>query len=190
MLYVIGELFSCIFWGALIGIATTLALFYLPKMIAPHYSYNPLGFFLLAFGLIFLGFQSTFFIGGVKVKSYLPTKEQIVSLLPQVNISSSSVNLKEVSAELVSQYPMLADYVEDINIEKLEVGETVFSNAFEVASYYTKNIQSAVNGYLWRRVAWFMGAVCLIGFYFFNDASKQGRRRRTATTRRRSRMLD
>ncbi|NDV67272.1 hypothetical protein D0T60_18835, partial [Bacteroides sp. 224] len=42
------------------------------------------------------------------------------------------------------------------------------ANAFEVASYYTKNIQSAVNGYLWRRVAWFISQSWGIPTFIFS----------------------
>lgn len=173
MFYLIGEFISSILWGALIAIALIVILWYLPKLISTHYSYSAPAIILLVIAFLFISFQSTLLVGGIKAKKLLPSAEQIVSLLP---VSSSATDIATVSTQIANEYPILKSYINDIT-NQIDARYKTLSNINEIAAYYYKNIQGYINSYMWRRIMWMAGCIILVGLYLFNSAYKHSKRR-------------
>lgn len=171
MFYLIGEFISSILWGALIAIALVLVLWYLPKLISTYYSHSAPGIILLVIAFLFMSFQSTLLVGGIKAKKLLPSVEQITSLIPG---SSSTTDIMSVSAQIVNEYPILRSYINDIT-NQIDARYETLSNISEIAAYYHKSIKGYINSYMWRRIMWLAGCIILVGLYLFNSAYKHSK---------------
>jgi len=187
MFYVIGELVGCIFWGVLIAVGLSVLLFFIPRLLNPNYSFSPLAIISLVVIFLFLSFQSTLLVGSIKVKGYLPTKKQILSILPEIkNEKFSLATFQATARELTADYPMLESFIETA-AESLQGAGTNISSLADLADYYSNKIHSLVNKYMLRRIAWIAGGILLLTFYLYKDSSRQANtsRRRATTVRRR-----
>jgi hypothetical protein len=159
-----GNLLASVFWGVLIAVALTVAMFKFPKMIHTGYGHTPAGWLLLCAGFVFFTVQATLCVGGGKLKGYIPTVRQI----EQTGIAGQADALY---GELTARYPMLEPFVGKQLMEK-----QTFTDATEAITFFVRLARTKINHYMWRRVAWIAGGILLLGICFANSASKQSRR--------------
>lgn len=123
--------------------------------------------FIVGIGLlaVIIFFQSFLFIGACYAKKYLNAAEN--SMQAVVDVGKERVaDADFLKAALIDEYPILERYVEDI-----EISEEVVN-----LRSITSGIHSLINGFLWRRVAWTIGALVIIGGFLFYRASKEEQR--------------
>ena len=140
------ETFSFIvtfFGGILAGVIIAVLVMYLISslMHTPKWLTGVVGTFLF----IFLSFQFTAIIGAGKVKGFVA----------DIAIQNNTISEKTDWNAFVDEYPILKPYLNQIDTtpEEPSIQKT------SILSY----IDSAINGYMWRRVAWALGGliVCL-----------------------------
>lgn len=141
------EIFSFIvtfLWGILAGVIIAVLVMYLISslMNTPKWLTGVVGTFLF----IFLSFQFTAMIGAGKVKGF------VADIAIQNNTVCEMVDWNA----LIDEYPILKPYLNQIDTTSAEPGIQKTS----ILSY----IDSAINGYMWRRVAWASGGliVCFV----------------------------
>jgi predicted PurR-regulated permease PerM len=159
-----GNLLASIFWGVLIAVLLTVALFKFPKMMYTRYSHTLAGGILLCAGFAFFTFQATLCVGGGKLKGYIPTVQQI----EQTKIVTGQADA--LYSELITRYPGLEPFVGKAVMEK-----QTFASTTEAITFFIRLARKKINHYMWRRVAWIAGGCLLLGVYFANNASKQSR---------------
>jgi predicted PurR-regulated permease PerM len=172
MFHIFSDIVSSLFWGVVLALLLSVAVFYLPKMIAVRYGHTPLGIILLVAGFCFFAFQSTLLTGGFKLKGYIPSVQQIEPFV------GGATTPEELGRELTERYPMLEKHIRKIT-DGGGKGQKEFTTAVELARFVRAALYRRVNHYIWRRAGWMVGGLFLLGFYFVNDASRQSRRRET-----------
>lgn len=141
------EIFSFIvtfLWGILAGVIIAVLVMYLISslMNTPKWLTGMVGAFLF----IFLSFQFTAMFGAGKVKG----------LVADIATSTNTIGEKTDWNALIDEYPLLKPYFNQIDATSAEPSIQKTS----ILSY----IDSAINGYMWRRVAWASGGliVCFV----------------------------
>ncbi|MDR1338453.1 MAG: hypothetical protein LBK58_00080 [Prevotellaceae bacterium] len=164
----IGNLAASVFWGVLIALLLTVMLAYFPRMIYSKYGHNLAGIVLLIAGFCFFTFQSVLWVGGFKLKGYIPSVEQVERL------GIAAERADTFGDELTNAYPMLKPF-----IEKTEQETTLrqsFADQADLITFYVREVRHKINRYLWRRTGWIAAGLLLLGCLLANGASKQSRR--------------
>jgi hypothetical protein len=170
MFYVIGDLIASVFWGVLIALLLTAALYFLPGMIYARYRHTLAGGILLVAGFCFFTFQATLCVGGFKLKGYIPSALQIEQF------GGGATTLKELGRELTEQYPALEKHIRKIT-DNDGTAQKESATVADLAQFVRAGLYRRVNNYIRRRAGWIVGGIFLPGFYFVNNASRQNRRR-------------
>jgi hypothetical protein len=163
-----GNLLASVFWGTLIALLLTVMLVYFPRMICSRYQYKLVEVVLLIAGFCFFTFQSVLWVGGIKLKGYIPSVQQVEQL---------GIAVEQADAfgdEMAQAYPMLKTFIGKTERETLR--QTVVDQT-DLIAFYVHEVRRKINHYLWRRAGWIAAGLLLLGFRLANDASKQGRRR-------------
>ncbi|MDR1130291.1 MAG: hypothetical protein LBK96_04855 [Prevotellaceae bacterium] len=167
MFQVIGNLMASVFWGVLIALLLTVILVYFPRMIYSRYGHKLAGIVLLIAGFCFFTFQSMLWVGGFKLKGYIPSVGQVEQLGIAVERADT------FGDELANAYPMLKPFIGKTEQETIRQS---FSDQTDLITFYVREVRHKINRYLWRRTGWIAAGLLLLGCWLANDASKQSRR--------------
>ncbi len=155
------EIFSFIvtlFGGILAGVIIAVLAMYLISnlMNTPKWLTGMVGAFLF----IFLSFQITAMLGAGKVKGFVA----------DIATSTNAIGEKTDWNALIDEYPLLRPYLNQIDTTSAEPETSKASILFY--------IDSAINGYMWRRVAWASGGliVCFVMAWAGGVRGKKKRR--------------
>jgi hypothetical protein len=139
-----------IFLGVFLAVLSVGILFFIIKGFYPRYVFKPAGFIACFVLFLLLSFQFTLMCGAFKVKSMTDgIKADITSILSSRELSSRVITPaegREIIAGLLEKYPMLAYYT-----DSTEFSENTVQNVTETVA---NDIQSFLNGFIWRRAGW------------------------------------
>lgn len=132
---------ATLFWGILAGMIVAILVIYLigGLMGTPKWLIGLIGAFLL----IFLSFQFTALIGAGKVKG----------IIADITVLNNTVSGKADWNNIETTYPVIKPYLDKVGMKVGEVADKKTS-ALSV-------INSVLNGFMWRRVAWALGGVMI-----------------------------
>lgn len=145
-MFIVGSIFSCVFWGLVIALAITAATLFVVKSLTVNRSLT-LGSWCVGLALFLsLAFQATLTMGAFKAKALVAQVESSYRSLAQkssdIGGNEYATSLREVLKEYANDYPYIAKTV-DANAATAADAERAISDAF-----------SEINWYIVRRIGW------------------------------------
>lgn len=178
MFDLIGNTIMSIVWSILISSLLTGLLFFVPGMLYSRYNHTIQSFIALAIGFLFLTFQSTLMIGGIKSKKYIPDAEAFISSLsiPVSAISGEQTaqDIQQTMKEVSDQFPLFGRHVNRIATAVYQQADQITKPA-DLIQAITLELQSQINRYIGRRVGWIVGGITILILFLLSSANKQSR---------------
>lgn len=178
MFDLIGNTIMSIVWGILISSLLTGLLFFVPGMLYSRYSHTAQSLIALVVGFLFLTFQSTLMIGGIKSKKYIPDAEAFISSLPipvsAISGQQTAQDIQQTVAQVSEQFPLFGKHINRIATAVYLQADQI-TKPSDLIQAITLELQSQINRYIGRRVGWIVGGITILVFFLLSSANKQSR---------------
>lgn len=163
---IVGNIIGSIFWGAIIAIAVTLAVFALCKQL--NRADSILTWAILAVLFLFAGAQSTMMVGAFYAKGYVDNVCCFAnSLMPEeVNAPLDAADFAQIRRQ-IEESPLSKTILNRIDTDAIQQ----YANSGQtIVELIADEMTSTINYYILRRVAWLSGGVllALIGILLLN----------------------
>lgn len=187
-MFIVGNIFGCIFWGVLIALVVTAIISLLCIRFIRNVSY--VTYAVLFALLIFLGIQSTLSVGALYSKNYVTDMGDYANTFVLGSEQSTNYinDLDNLFSQLGDEFPIMEPILGTINKEK---AKEYISEGHTIVDYIVDEVHNTINAYLYRRLLWMLCGVILaiIAIVLFNkrfsDYSTRSRPTRSMVVQRR-----
>lgn len=166
-MFIIGNLLGSIFWGGVIAILVTLAVYAVCKQLGRADSLLTWG--VLAVLLLFGGAQCTMMVGAMYAKGYVDDVSGYANnLLPEKSAAQDAVSdFQRIRQQIEEQFPLSKSVFKRINTDDIQ---EYTASGHSVVEFIADEMKSTINYYILRRVAWLLGVVliALVGILMLN----------------------
>lgn len=164
---IVGNVIGSIFWGAVLAVVVTLAIFVLCRQL--NRADSILTWVILAVLLLFAGAQSTMMVGAVYAKGYVDDISSFAnSFMPkETNATPNIADFERIRYQIEEAYPLSRTMFEHIDTEDIQ---SYINSGHTITEFITDQMKSTINYYILRRAAWLLGGVllALVGILLFN----------------------
>ena len=166
-MWILGNVRGSIFWGAVIAIVVTFAIYALAKQL--DRSDSVLTWCILAVLLLFAGVQSSMMTGALYAKGYVDdVSTYAANLLPEKNNTQNAVSdFQRIRQQIEEEFPLSKSIFEHFDADDIQ---QYTDSGHTVVEFIADEMKSTINYYILRRVAWLLGAIllALVGILMLN----------------------
>ena len=155
-MFIVGNMIGCLFWGALMAVVLTAAVWSLCRVLDRASSLAT--YIVLFVFLLLVGAQCSMVVGAMYAKGYVTDIENYANtLLPKgEDMTEATPNIKGVLSQITDKFPMAAPIIDSIDIDD---AQEYVANGHSLVSYITADWNSTLNYYILRRVLWIVGFI-------------------------------
>lgn len=156
-MFFLGNILGCIFWGAVIAVAATAAVWLICRLISGNL--NSLGACIVLTVLFILaGAQGSMITGAFYLRGYVDeAHDAVAALVPTIetgNLEQASANIDEIKKRVFEEYPMLEPFADKIDLSQIE---SYAQSGTAMADTVAKQFNDSLAYYILRRVLWLLG---------------------------------
>lgn len=164
---IVGNVIGSIFWGAILAIIVTLAIFILCRRL--NRADSILTWVILAVLLLFAVAQCSMMVGAVYAKGYVDDIGSFAnSLMPkEAHATPNTADFERIRYQIEEAYPLSKTVFERIDTDDIQ---SYANSGHTIVELITDQMKSTINYYILRRAAWLLGGVllALAGILLFN----------------------
>lgn len=155
-MFIVGNIFGCLFWGALIAIAVTIAVWLLCLVLDRVASL--LTYIVLVVLLLLTGVQATLMVGALYSKGYVTDIGDYANslFLRDKGDTMSNMDIDNLCVRIVNEFPVAKPLLDKMDTSGLQA---YVAKGHTVIEYVTDDLKSTLNWYILRRVLWILGFV-------------------------------
>ena len=152
----------------------------------PKCTYTPISLIISILMFVLLFIQSVLMYGAMSIKGEIDyytnmMQTEINRYYRGAQRGLDKVGVQEFTDKLTSEYPVIEQFIDEINIEDYDIEH--------IAEAYTQEIRNTLNIYIWKRVGWGLLFLTVGTFAIYKSSASNGKRGNSKrTTSYRSRM--
>ena len=166
-MFVVGNIIGSLFWGSLIAIVVTVAVWLLCQ--AVDRAASPVTYIIMVILLILTGAQATMMVGAMYAKGYITDINDYANSLMSTSesITAYNSNFDELRHQIEEEFPIAKLLFDKIDTDGLQA---YLNKSQSITDYLTDNLNSTLNWYIIRRILWMMAfvVVAIVAIMFLN----------------------
>ena len=155
-MFIVGNMIASLFWGALMAVVLTAAVWLLCRVLDRASSLAT--YIVLLVFLLLVGAQCSMVVGAMYAKGYVTDIENYANTLLSNgdDFAGQAADVKSVLSQITDKFPMAAPIIDSIDIDD---AQEYMAKGHSLVSYIAADWNSTLNYYILRRVLWIAGFI-------------------------------